>query len=393
MNGDFYMARVIFHIDLNSFFASAEEVLDPSIAGKPVVVSGMSRRSVVATANYEARAYGVKSAMPIQEALSLCPDLVVVKGHYNYYDELSDKFIQLIQSYTPYVEVASIDVCYADMTEVIKRYERPLDLAWQIQRRLKEELHLKCSIGVAPNKFLAKMASDMRKPMGITVLRKAEVRKKLWPLSIGEMYGIGKKTAKALQTMGITTIGELAEYQDRILLSKLLGKNTNAIIERCYGIASDEITMHTQMKSMSQSTTFQDDITDYDEIRGYFKRLSYQLAARLKQNGIMGNVVSISVRYFTFETIVRSKKLTYPLQDAETLFEQVMMLYDENQDEQAVRHVGVGVSNLNPVAAQKIQLSLFEQFKANTTDDVIDDLNRQLSVPSLVRASSLLKKD
>lgn len=383
---------VIFHIDLNSFFASAEEVLDPSIAGKPVVVSGLSRRSVVSTANYEARAYGVHSAMPIQEALELCPDLVVVKGHYSYYEELSEKFIQLIHTYTPYVEQASIDECYADVTEIIKKFERPLDLAWQIQRQLKEQLHLKCSIGVAPNKFLAKMASDMRKPMGITILRKSEVKKKLWPLPVSDMFGIGKKTAKALNALGIATIGELAEYPDRQLLSKILGKNTQAVIERCHGIASAEITTNSDMKSMSQSTTFLDDITDYDEIRGYFRKLANQLSVRLKENGIMGNVLSISVRYYTFETIVRSKRLTYPVQDAEALFEHAMMLYDENQDEMAIRHVGIGLSNLNPVASMRVQLSLFEEFKPSTTDDVLDDLNAQLSSPMLIRASSLLKK-
>ncbi|MBQ4343161.1 MAG: DNA polymerase IV [Erysipelotrichaceae bacterium] len=386
------MARVIFHIDLNSFYASAEEVLDPSLKGKPVVVSGLSRRSVVSTANYEARAYGVHSAMPIQEALELCPDLVVVKGHYSYYEELSEKFMKLIQSYTPYVEQASIDECYADMTEVIKRYPRPLDLAWQIQRQLKETLQLKCSIGVAPNKFLAKMASDMRKPMGITILRKSEVRKKLWPLSVSDMVGIGKKTAKALNALGIETIGDLAEYPQHEILHKILGKNTTSVIQRCYGIASDEITMNSDAKSMSQSTTFLEDLTDYDEIRAYFKKLAVQLSQRLKQSGMMGNVVSISVRYYTFETIVRSKRLTYPIQDADALFEQAMMLYDENQDEMAVRHVGIGLSHLNTVSSQKIQLSLFEEFKPSTTDDVIKDLNAQLSVPSLVRASSLLKK-
>ena len=330
--------------------------------------------------------------MPIQEALELCPDLVVVKGHYSYYEELSEKFMKLIQSYTPYVEQASIDECYADMTEVIKRYPRPLDLAWQIQRQLKETLQLKCSIGVAPNKFLAKMASDMRKPMGITILRKSEVRKKLWPLSVSDMVGIGKKTAKALNALGIETIGDLAEYPQHEILHKILGKNTTSVIQRCYGIASDEITMNSDAKSMSQSTTFLEDLTDYDEIRAYFKKLAVQLSQRLKQSGMMGNVVSISVRYYTFETIVRSKRLTYPIQDADALFEQAMMLYDENQDEMAVRHVGIGLSHLNTVSSQKIQLSLFEEFKPSTTDDVIKDLNAQLSVPSLVRASSLLKK-
>lgn len=386
------MARVIFHIDLNSFYASAEEVLDPSLKGKPVVVSGMSRRSVVSTANYEARAYGVHSAMPIQEALDLCPELVVVKGHYSYYEELSEKFMKIIQSYTPYVEQASIDECYADMTEVIKRYPRPLDLAWQIQHELKQTLQLKCSIGVAPNKFLAKMASDMRKPMGITILRKSEIKKKLWPLSIHEMVGIGKKTSKALNALGIETIGDLAEYPDHSLLSKILGKNTQAVILRCYGNSSDEITMNSDTKSMSQSTTFLEDLTEYDELRAAFKKLSVQLSQRLKHSGVMGNVISISVRYYTFETIVRSKKLTYPIQDADALFEQAMMLYDENQDEMAVRHIGIGLSHLNPIASQKIQLSLFEEFKPSTTEDVIQELNAQLSVPSLVRASSLIKK-
>ncbi len=386
------MAKVIFHIDLNSFYASAEEVLDPSLKGKPVVVSGMSRRSVVSTANYEARAYGVHSAMPIQEALDLCPDLIVVKGHYSYYEELSQKFIKIIQSYTPYVEQASIDECFADMSEVIKRYPRPLDLAWQIQRQLKDTLQLKCSIGVAPNKFLAKMASDMRKPMGITILRKSEIKKKLWPLSIHDMVGIGKKTSKALNALGIETIGDLAEYPDHSLLSKILGKNTQSVIERCYGKSSDEITMNSDTKSMSQSTTFLEDLNEYDEIRAAFKKLSVQLSQRLKLSGMMGNVISISVRYYTFETIVRSKRLTYPIQNADALFEQAMMLYDENQDDMAIRHVGIGLSHLNPIASQKIQLSLFEEFKPSTTEDVIQELNAQLSVPSLVRASSLIKK-
>lgn len=387
------MARVIFHIDLNSFFASAEELLDPSLKGKPVAVSGMSRRSVVSTANYEARAYGIHSAMPIQEAISLCPDLIVVKGHYSYYEELSQKFIQLVHQYTPYIEQASIDECYADMTEIIKKFDRPLDLAWQIQKQLKNELNLKCSIGVAPNKFLAKMASDMRKPMGITILRKAEVRKKLWPLPVSDMVGIGKKTSKALNVLGIETIGDLAEYKDQTILSKLLGKNTKSVIDRCYGIASSEITMNSDAKSMSQSRTFPEDITEYDEIKGYFKELAFELSARLKETGMMGNVLSISVRYYTFETIVRSKKLTYPIWDANALFEQAMMLYDENQDEMAVRYVAIGLSNLNHTASMKIQLNLFEEFKPSTTDDVISELNSQLHFKGLVKASSLLKKD
>lgn len=187
------MARVILHIDLNSFFASAEILKHPEYADKPIVVAGLSRRSVVSTANYIAREFGVHSAMPLHQALSLCPELVVLEGDYGLYEELSSKFFKLIKTFTPFVEPASIDECYADVTDIIKHYKRPLDLVWKIQQEVYKQLKLPCSIGVAPNKFLAKMASDMRKPMGITILRKQEIKRKLWPLPITEMQGNRKE--------------------------------------------------------------------------------------------------------------------------------------------------------------------------------------------------------
>lgn len=148
-----------------------------ALAGQPLAISGLSRRAVVSTASYEARKYGVHSAMPLHQALEKCPDLVVVQGDYAWYEQLSERFLSFIRSITPLVEQASIDECYADMSEVIRAYKRPLDLAWIIQKRLYEELKLPCSIGIGPNKFLAKMASDMHKPMGITILRKQKLRK------------------------------------------------------------------------------------------------------------------------------------------------------------------------------------------------------------------------
>lgn len=156
------MSRVYFHIDLNAFFASCEELLDPSLKGKPLVVGGKSRRSVISTANYEARKYGIHSAMPMQQAEKLCKDLVIVNGHYAFYSDMSHQFMQIIHSYTDLVEKASIDECYADMTDVICRYPKPLDVAFEIQRRVLEETGLRCSIGIGPNMFLAKMASDMK---------------------------------------------------------------------------------------------------------------------------------------------------------------------------------------------------------------------------------------
>jgi len=185
------MVRVYFHIDLNAFFANAEVLLDPSLKGKPIAVSGQTRRSVVSTASYEARAFGVHSAQPLSEALKLCPELEVVTPHFSWYHELSEDFMNIVRSYTDIIEQASIDECYADMTEAIRRFEHPLDLAVQIQKRVLNETGIPCSIGVAPNMFLAKMASDMKKPIGITVLRIREEQSKLWPLPNGDMRGVG----------------------------------------------------------------------------------------------------------------------------------------------------------------------------------------------------------
>ena len=186
--------RVIFHIDLNAFYASAEVLKNSALEGQPAAVAGLHRRSVVSTANYEARKCGVHSAMPLLMALEKCPQLVVVQGDFSWYEELSNRFFTYLRKFTPCIEPASIDECYMDVTDIIGNYKRPLDLAWIIQKRVYEDLRLPCSIGVGPNKFLAKMASDMRKPMGITVLRKQEVPSKLWPLPITDMWGIGKKS-------------------------------------------------------------------------------------------------------------------------------------------------------------------------------------------------------
>ncbi len=387
------MGKVIFHIDLNSFFASAEEVLDPSIKDKPVAVSGSSRRAVVTTANYVAREYGVRSAMPLNEALALCPHLVVVKSHYSFYEDLSAKFINTIKMYTTLVEQASIDECYADMTEAIKMFPKPLDLAWQIQQNLLHDLKLKCSIGIAPNKSLAKIASDMKKPMGITVLRKQEIKTKLWPLDISEMQGIGKKTSPSLKELNINTIGDLANYQDIHKLKGIFGKNTQNMIDKANGHGNDEVIVNHNTKSLSQSTTFLNDISDYDEICNMFKKLSKKLSSRLKESSYHGKSISISVRYFDFNTIVRSKRLTTLIQNEDDIYENAIALYDRNENNMTIRHIGIAISQLQKPEEQKVQLSLFEQdYNENSTMTIIDKLNKKLKTKALTTAASSLKK-
>lgn len=388
------MSRVYFHVDLNAFFASCEELLDPSLKGKPLVVGGKSRRSVISTANYEARKYGIHSAMPMQQAEKLCKDLVIVNGHYAFYSDMSHQFMQIIHSYTDLVEKASIDECYADMTDVICRYPKPLDVAFEIQRRVLEETGLRCSIGIGPNMFLAKMASDMKKPMGITVLRIRDVPEKMWPLPIKEMQGIGKRTVPLMEDLNIHTIKDLATYQDLNALKPVLGKNIESMIKRANGYDDRTLMTDYDSKSMGISETLLEDVTDYDELRGLIRTLCRRLSKRLKEAHKAGYHVSMRICYYDFRNANKSKKLSAPIWTSDDLFVQAMILFDSSyEEEEAVRLIGVSVSDFAGEDFLAKQVSLFDAPEEESTSEILHDLNHQLGTQAFVRASSLLEKD
>ena len=388
------MSRVYFHIDLNAFFASCEELLDPSLKGKPLVVGGKSRRSVISTANYEARKYGIHSAMPMQQAEKLCKDLVIVNGHYAFYSDMSHQFMQIIHSYTDLVEKASIDECYADMTDVICRYPKPLDVVFEIQRRVLEETGLRCSIGIGPNMFLAKMASDMKKPMGITVLRIRDVPEKMWPLPIKEMQGIGKRTVPLMEDLNIHTIKDLATYQDLNALKPVLGKNIESMIKRANGYDDRTLMTDYDSKSMGISETLLEDVTDYDELRGLIRTLCRRLSKRLKEAHKAGYHVSMRICYYDFRNANKSKKLSAPIWTSDDLFVQAMILFDSSyEEEEAVRLIGVSVSDFASEEFLTKQVSLFDAPEEESTSEILHDLNHQLGTQAFVRASSLLEND
>lgn len=388
------MSRVYFHIDLNAFFASCEELLDPSLKGKPLVVGGKSRRSVISTANYEARKYGIHSAMPMQQAEKLCKDLVIVNGHYAFYSDMSHQFMQIIHSYTDLVEKASIDECYADMTDVICRYPKPLDVAFEIQRRVLEETGLRCSIGIGPNMFLAKMASDMKKPMGITVLRIRDVPEKMWPLPIKEMQGIGKRTVPLMEDLNIRTIKDLATYQDLNALKPVLGKNIESMIKRANGYDDRTLMTDYDSKSMGISETLLEDVTDYDELRGLIRTLCRRLSKRLKEAHKAGYHVSMRICYYDFRNANKSKKLSAPIWTSDDLFVQAMILFDSSyEEEEAVRLIGISVSDFASEEFLTKQVSLFDAPEEESTSEILHDLNHQLGTQAFVRASSLLENE
>lgn len=385
------MAQVIFHIDINAFYASAHLITDSSLYGKPVVVCSNQRGSVVTTASYEARSFGVNSAMPLAHAKRLCPNLEVIEVDFDLYQELSVKFMNIIRSYSAVMQPASIDECYVDMTEVIKKYEKPLDLAVEIQKNIWEALRLPISIGVAPNKFLAKMASDMQKPRGITVLRIREVSQKLWPLSIESMYGLGQKTVPKLKQIGIETIGDLARFNPDHLKS-ILGVNAQNFVQKANGYDHSVIDTDVTMKSIGQSKTFKDAMTDLDEIRNAILNELVEVKRRMERQDVVGKTVSFSIRLDDYKTATRSFTFDEYTRDQNLVFERLMSLYDEFEGEGGVSFISVTMTNLLPKDEIIEQLNIFDDLDEITVNDIIQRLNKELNQDLFKTTRSVLKE-
>ncbi|AMC93336.1 DNA polymerase IV [Erysipelothrix larvae] len=381
-------AKVIFHIDINAFFASAHLILDPSLQGKPVVVARDATGSVITTASYEAREYGINSAMPLSRAKQLCKDLVIVEMDFGWYQELSEQFMEIVSTFGSSIQPMSIDECYLDVTESIKRYKRPLDLAVTIQKTVHEKLKLPVSIGVGPNKFLAKMASDMKKPMGITVLRKREVDTMLWPLPIEDMYGIGKKTVPKLKAQGIVTIGDLA-HANPDSIRNILGINTENYIDRANGNASSQIEESSVAKSVGQSKTLIPAIHDFDELKTAILHEVVQVERRLKKTGMVGKTVQFSLRLENYKTASRSVTLDRYIDSKNDIFENALMLYDEFEGEGAVTFISVALSNLLPREDVVSQINLFDVTRNLKTDELIGKLNNALKTDVFKKASDV----
>lgn len=280
------MAKVILHIDLNAFFVRCEELEDPSLIGKPVIIGHSGRGGVVSTCSYKAREFGVRSGMPTFQALKLCPNAIIIPGHYSLYSKKSHEFINFVKKHSTLIEQASIDECYVDMTKTLSNIKNPLEYIKNMQDTLFKETGLMCSIGVAPTKFLAKMGSDYKKPMGITIIHRKDIARILYPLPIESFFGIGKKTAPKLRKMGINTIGDLAKLinEDDPEIKKEFGRFYYGIKDWINGYGSDEVeTEPWDPKSIGNSTTFKFDTNNFEEIKEYVRELSKEVSERAKE--------------------------------------------------------------------------------------------------------------
>ena len=354
--------RIIFHIDLNAFFASCETILRPELQNLPLAITGekSSKRGIVVTANYVARQYGVHSAMPLMQAKKKCPHLVVASANFDLYRKISQQFIQLLHEYSDQVEKASIDEAYVDVTHLYQEIH-PLHLAQQIQQRILNELKIGCSIGVAPNKFLAKMASDMKKPNGITVLRKRDLPHILWPMPIEEMFGVGKASSPKLKQLGINTIGDLVHYKDVDKIEQLFGHHALKWIENAKGNDQNPINpnKYEVPSSIGHSTTFSKDYCFDEEIKAEAKRMCIKTSNRLKKYGLYAKTISIQLKDTSFKQITRSQTVQVPIQSVNELYPIIEELFDEHWEGQALRLIGVNTTNLVNTNKVTQQLNLF----------------------------------
>ena len=393
------MSKIILHIDLNAFFVRCEEIKNPSLEGKPVIIGRNGRGGIVSTCSYAAREYGVRSGMPTYQALLKCPNVILIEGDYHYYQQKSNEFFAFIKKYTTSVEPASIDECFADFSDVLKGNKEPISYIREMQKELFKETKLKCSIGVAPTKFLAKMASDMKKPNGLVVIRKKEAKTKLAPLPIEDFFGIGKKTSPRLRQIGINTIGDLIKRIDEEdpQIKQELGKFYYVISDWINGKGDDEVnTQPWDPKSVGHSTTLLSDALSVEELEKPLRELSEEVSRDAQKGGKKGKTVQLVLKDNEFKIINRSKRLPQLSNSFDDIFKTAFELLKENYDGRPIRLIGVTLQQLKNPKETYEQLSIFDNYEQikeeNQTRLLIGELNRAMNKSVFKTAADHLKE-
>lgn len=349
--------RAIVHLDLDAFYAAVEMQEDPDLAGKPILVGGRPEsRGVVAAASYAAREYGVHSAMPMAQAVRLCPRAVVLPPRFDLYRQVSRQVMAILQDATPMVEKMSIDEAYLDLTEQVPRWEEAVSLARQLQDRVRDEVGLSASLGVATNKLVAKVASDHDKPGGLTVVHPGEEAAFLRPLPVQVIWGIGPVTAQKLAEMDVTTVGDLAQLSEQELAPRF-GEHGAAMARRARGIDRRPVVTEHERKSVGRERTFSRDLQELKALKKQLWKLSQGVAQRLERTGVAAGTITVKLRYADFETLTRQMSLDVPTGDEVRIYRAALVLLEQTWEHgRPVRLLGVGGSDLTPPTGQ---MSLF----------------------------------
>jgi len=390
------MKKTILHVDMDAFFAAVEQRENPDIKNKPVIIGADpkegSGRGVVSTCSYEARQYGVHSAMPISRAFKLCPHGIYIPPNGRLYSQVSRSIFEIYYEFTDAVEPLSIDEAFLDVSGSVRLFGSGEKIARLIKKRIIEKEQLTASVGMAPNKYLAKIASDLRKPDGLVIVHEDKIDEFLHPLDISRLWGAGIKTQERLRKMGIQTIGDLAGYPVNVL-EKNFGKMGPHFYNLAHGIDNREVHAGVGVKSVSNEHTFGKDVDDMELILGTLLKLSEKVGYRLRKKKLHGKTIQLKLRYENFSTITRARTLMQNFNSTDIIFNTIKKLfYDNYTENKKIRLLGIGVSHFdNKTSAQR---SLFDEQidKKQELDKIQDTLSERFGRNIISRAESMKLK-
>jgi len=386
--------RKIIHIDMDAFYASVEQRDNPGLKGKPVIVGGEpEKRGVVSAASYEARVWGVHSAMPTAQARKLCPQGIFLPVRMERYREVSGQIYEILSDYTPLVESLSLDESFLDVTGSEKLFGPALEMAKEIKKRIYETTGLTASAGIAPNKFLAKIASDLKKPDGLVEIKTEEVQEFLRDLPISKLWGVGKSTEEVLKEMGILRVGQLATYPVE-LIERKLGKFGLALVALARGDDDRPVMPQSEPKSISQEETFTPDLREREAMEKILLDQSEQVGWELRKQMLKGYTIQLKVRYPDFSLVTRSVTLPSPTDQGIEIYQAAIKLLDKTEvQRKRARLLGVGISNLRPHNDPE-QISLFDSKRKKVAGSTaaVDRIWSKFGPKAIKRASLMEKK-
>lgn len=366
--------RWIMHVDMDAFFASVEVLDNPDLIGKPVIVGGQSMRGVVSTCSYEARSYGVHSAMPMVQAKRLCPNGIYVTCRMERYLKVSNQIMHIFHEFSPLVEQLSIDEAFLDISGMERLYGSHQQIGFLVKQRIKQEIGLNASVGIAPNKFLAKLASDMEKPNGFTIIEHENARSFIAPLAVDKIFGIGKKAKQILLQFGIERIGQLVDAEENVL-KKVFGKNAETVRLLALGIDERRVVSNYEQQSIGREITFEQDLHGYSQCQQALLHLSELVGYRLRSRGYYGHTLTLKIKYSDFKTHTRSITSEIDIFNDEEIYHLAVDLLRQATLADSVRLLGITISGLNK--GESMSLCFENDERKKQRSKLTDDLKRR----------------
>ncbi|OQW98945.1 MAG: hypothetical protein BWK74_03370 [Desulfobacteraceae bacterium A6] len=371
---------MILHVDMDAFFTSVEQLDNPKLAGKCVIVGGLSGRGVVSAASYEARKFGVHSAMPMYLARQQCPHGLFLSPRMKRYSEISENIMAILGTFSPLVEPVSIDEAYVDISGCKRLHGDSSKIGSAIKRNIKESVGLGCSVGIAPNKFLAKIASDMNKPDGLTVISSENACRFAESISIDKAPGVGKVRLKELETIGIKMLGDIKKYPPEMLVKKF-GEFGLKLMKLASGTDDSPVSPSTRNKSVSSEMTLDKDTSDRNLLKGYLLKQSEDVGSELRRLGMRAKTIVLKIKHADFRQITRSITIKTPVQSSQAIYKEVFKLLEAYDTKEKIRLIGVGAASLIPVS-DPVQMSIFDADRKNDgkwekVDKAVDTIKKK----------------